>query len=89
MPDLHTPIPLYGHDGRICAAMPTLDASALDTLGPRVSIVRNRRGHPVRAYLSGQPPMRPIAAGNAGRAYQEPVCTGSVWALRMAPGVAL
>jgi hypothetical protein len=71
-------IPIYSTDGRILRTVPDSSLASV----PGLYCVRNRRGHIVRAYLSGTAPMRPLSQGVAGACVEQPLSTGHVYALK-------
>lgn len=78
-------IPVYHADGQLWRWVGLVELFVMKN----VRVVKNRRGHVTRAYLTGCDVMRPLAHGNAGQTYQEPVDCGKVWSMQMAPGVRL
>jgi len=71
-------IPLYGVDRSLRA---WITQAQLDSI-KYVVIMRNKRGHVTRAYLTGTTELRPISQLNAGQAYKERLSCGRIWQLR-------
>jgi len=72
-------IPLYAIDRQLERY---IDEDTLAQM-TAVQVVRNRRGHPTRAYRTGQLPQRALQLGNAGDSFEQHLANGKVWAFVM------
>ena len=76
-------IPLFTQGYRKCGEISA--RTALASQG-RMTVRKNRRGYPVEAVLLERVELVPLS--NRGKAFEQRIATGTVWALRGTPGAA-
>lgn len=75
-------IPVISPDGRLLTCVSEQEARLIGN----ARMVFNRRGHIKRVLMNGALNLRPLWQGTCGTAFEQPVTTGHVWALRGVEG---